>query len=147
MILLSLQFVLESSGGQTAEFSHQPHECSRASLVDGEIGHAFLCWWQAIVQSIKLFLTHCSLLFSLYAESILQSYSTLPKNDNNMPVPKRRSRSLAVSPTVLLSNIFDIDFIFQRTKTLLYYGFTPMVIYFGMTTEPPAGWFDLINIF
>ena len=69
-----------------------------------------------------------------------------------MPVPRRRQSKglggLITSPTALLSNLFDIDFIFQRSKTLLYYGFTPMVIYIGMTTEPsPASWFDLINIF
>ncbi|KAG7364197.1 TOM7 family protein [Nitzschia inconspicua] len=68
-----------------------------------------------------------------------------------MPVPRRRqsSRGLVVaSPAALLSNLLNIDYIFQRSKTLLYYGFTPMVIYIGMTTEPsPASWFDLINIF
>jgi hypothetical protein len=79
--------------------------------------------------------------FSLFVKTARQ----LP---NIMPVPRRRSRSLVVSPAVFLSNIFDIDYIFQRSKPFLYYGFTPMVIYFGMTTEPtPASWFDLINIF
>jgi hypothetical protein len=69
-----------------------------------------------------------------------------------MPVPRRRKSqglgALVVSPTVLISNLLDINFIFQKSKALLYYGFTPMVIYIGMTTEPsPASWFDLINIF
>jgi hypothetical protein len=68
-----------------------------------------------------------------------------------MPVPRRRKPkggSLAFSPTVLISNLFDIDYIFKRSRTLLYYTFAPAVIYYGMTAEPsPASWFELINIF
>ena len=68
-----------------------------------------------------------------------------------MPVPRRRKPrggSLALSPTVLISNLFNIDYIFKRSRTLLYYSFAPAVIFYGMTTEPaPASWFELINIF
>jgi hypothetical protein len=75
----------------------------------------------------------------------------LSQAERKMPVPRRRQSSgglTLASPAKLLFNLFNIDFIFQRTKTLLYYGFTPMVIYIGMTTEPtPASWFELINIF
>ncbi|MGK3742134.1 MAG: hypothetical protein ACI90V_008988 [Bacillariaceae sp.] len=69
-----------------------------------------------------------------------------------MPVPRRRKQTgsalATISPTVLLSKIFDIDFMFQRSKTLLYYSFAPAVIFYGMTTQPcPASWLELINIF
>ena len=71
-----------------------------------------------------------------------------------MPVPRRRKQTgsasalATISPTVLLSKIFDIDFMFQRSKTLLYYTFAPAVIFYGMTTQPcPASWLELINIF
>mmetsp|Transcript_10859 Transcript_10859/g.31582 ORF Transcript_10859/g.31582 Transcript_10859/m.31582 type:complete len:106 (+) Transcript_10859:33-350(+) len=68
-----------------------------------------------------------------------------------MPVPRRRNPkggSLALSPKVIMSTIFDIDYIFKRSRTLLYYTFAPAVIYYGMTTEPaPASWLELINIF
>jgi len=70
-----------------------------------------------------------------------------------MPVPRRRKQkgmggTLALSPAVLISKIFDIDSVFQRSKTFLYYSFAPAVIFYGMTTEPaPASWLELINIF
>jgi TOM7 family len=64
-----------------------------------------------------------------------------------MPVPRRRNKALVKSPTDVLK-IFDIDFLFQKTKTLLYYGFAPAVVFIGMYREPgPASWFELINIF
>lgn len=67
-----------------------------------------------------------------------------------MPVPRRRKSkgvgALFKSP-MLLFKILDIDFVFQKTKTLLYYGFAPGVVVLGMFMEPaPASWFDLINI-
>ena len=73
-----------------------------------------------------------------------------------MPVPRRRNKAAGggggtlatISPSLILSKMFDIDFIFQKSKTLLFYAFTPAVVYIGMTTEPsPASWFELINIF
>jgi hypothetical protein len=67
-----------------------------------------------------------------------------------MPVPRRRKStgilSLVKSPLVLLK-LFDIDFMFQKLRTPLLYGFAPGVVILGMFTEPsPASWFDLINI-
>lgn len=67
-----------------------------------------------------------------------------------MPVPRRRSpkgpMALVKSPSNILK-LLDIDFVFQKTKVLLLYGFAPSVILLGMYREPaPASWFDLINI-
>ena len=68
-----------------------------------------------------------------------------------MPVPRRRNssgmRNLASLPAMGL-RLLDIDFIFQKTRTALLWGFAPMVVTIGMMTEPrPASWFELINIF
>lgn len=67
-----------------------------------------------------------------------------------MPVPKRRQssgiRSLTALPSQAL-RIFDIDFLFQKSRILLLWGFAPTVVLIGMMTEPsPASWFELINI-
>ena len=100
------------------------------------------------------FLTFCVRLPAVSYDfvSLRKSNLTIRSSIDIMPVPRRRRSkglgSLVASPTVLISSLLDIDFIFQRSKTLIYYGFAPMVIYFGMTTEPtPASWFELINIF
>lgn len=67
-----------------------------------------------------------------------------------MPVPRRRSRSAASSLTSLPSlalKFLDADFIFQKSKTLIYYGFAPAVVLMGMMMEPrPSSWLELINI-
>jgi hypothetical protein len=67
-----------------------------------------------------------------------------------MPVPRRRSGSAAGSFTSLPKlalKLLDADFIFQKSKTLIYYGFAPAVVLMGMMTEPrPASWLELINI-
>ena len=65
-------------------------------------------------------------------------------------VPRRRKTSpgdiIANLPRMAL-RLFDADFIFQKTKTFLFYGFAPAVILKGMMTEPqPASWFEIINI-
>ena len=67
-----------------------------------------------------------------------------------MPVPKRRKPSpmetLANLPSLTLQ-LFNADFVFQKTKWLFYYGFAPVVIYMGMNKEPcPSSWLELINI-
>ena len=67
-----------------------------------------------------------------------------------MPVPHRRKSqgilSIVKSP-MMLTKVFDINFMFEKSKTLLLWGFTPAVILSGMLTEPaPASWFELINI-
>jgi len=41
----------------------------------------------------------------------------------------------------------DIDFVFQKTKTLLLWGFAPTIVLIGCMTEPRPSPFDLINIF
>lgn len=69
---------------------------------------------------------------------------------DNMPVPRRRKSSgisgLVKSPGLVFKAL-DINFMFQKSKTLLLWGFTPAVILTGMLTEPaPASWFELINI-
>lgn len=63
-----------------------------------------------------------------------------------MPVPRRRK---SVSTALTKSNILallDINVIFQKTKTLLYWGWTPAVILIGLYTEPRPSWIDLINL-
>jgi len=66
-----------------------------------------------------------------------------------MPFPKRRNRNkplLTRIPSLTLS-LFDASFVFQKSKQLFLYGFTPAVILIGMLTEPkPASWLELINI-
>ena len=63
-----------------------------------------------------------------------------------MPVPKRRT-SLAGGIQKLALKLFDLNYIFSKTRVMLLYGYAPMVLYIGMTTEPtPASWFEIINI-
>lgn len=67
-----------------------------------------------------------------------------------MPVPRRRSSimgmvTLSKLPMQLLS-LLNIHTLFQKTKTLLYWGFAPGVILAGMYMEPRPHWLDLINI-
>jgi hypothetical protein len=67
-----------------------------------------------------------------------------------MPVPKRQKRSLgSLSLTKISSNalkLLDVSFLFEKTKTLLLWGFTPTVIWIGLRTEPRPAFFDLFNI-
>ena len=43
--------------------------------------------------------------------------------------------------------LLDIDFLFQKTRLVLFYGFAPAVVVIGMMTEPrPASWLDIINL-
>ncbi|CAB9502544.1 expressed unknown protein [Seminavis robusta] len=70
--------------------------------------------------------------------------------DTKMPVPRRRQRTTLMQiqnlPSLALK-LFDIDFVFKKTRIFLLYGVAPAVIYIGMNTEPrPASWFELINI-
>ena len=65
-----------------------------------------------------------------------------------MPVPRRKrstSRALTAVPSNILS-LLDINTVFQKTKTLLYWGWTPLVIAIGLYTEPRPSWLDLVNI-
>jgi hypothetical protein len=65
-----------------------------------------------------------------------------------MPVPKRRqgSRSLTKLPSLAL-RCLNIDSVFQKSRTLLLWGFAPTVVIIGMMTEPrPGSWLDIINI-
>jgi len=73
-----------------------------------------------------------------------------------MPVPKRRNgRSssggaggfrIADIPKYAL-RLFDINYIFSKTRIALLYGFAPAVFYIGMTTEPrPMSWLEPFNI-
>jgi hypothetical protein len=65
-----------------------------------------------------------------------------------MPVPRRRSskNSLSKLPAIA-AKCMDIDFVFQKTKTLLLWGFAPTIVLIGCMTEPRPSPFDLINIF
>lgn len=70
-----------------------------------------------------------------------------------MPVPRRRQQKSKSSASSILRlpslalKLLNADFIFQKSKTLLYYGFAPAVVLMGMMTEPrPASWLELINI-
>lgn len=66
-----------------------------------------------------------------------------------MPVPRRRRPTLIENvrniPSLALK-LLDADFLFQKSKTLLFYGITPAVVLLGMMTEPRPGWLELINI-
>ena len=63
-----------------------------------------------------------------------------------MPVPKRRKAFLGGVPKTALK-LFDINYIFSKTRVFLLYGYAPMVLTIGMMTEPcPASWFEIINI-
>jgi hypothetical protein len=68
---------------------------------------------------------------------------------HKMPVPRRRqslSRGLMQYPKLALK-LFDASFMFEKTKTLLLWGFLPGVIIIGMNTEPtPSSYFEIINI-
>jgi len=67
-----------------------------------------------------------------------------------MPVPKRRKSSGSALSLSGISATFwkllNIDFVFQRTKTVLLYGFTPAVVFCGLQMEPKPSVFDLFNI-
>jgi hypothetical protein len=67
-----------------------------------------------------------------------------------MPVSKRRKSSKALLvggfSAQTIFNLLDICWVFDRTKTLLLWGFMPAVIYVGLNTEPRPSFFDLINI-
>ena len=72
-----------------------------------------------------------------------------------MPVPRRRNRSsgggafgfrIADVPKMAL-RLFDANYIFQKTRIALLYGFAPTIFYLGMTTEPrPMSWLEPFNI-
>eukprot|EP00581_Thalassiosira_minuscula_P014269 CAMPEP_0183726552 /NCGR_PEP_ID=MMETSP0737-20130205/23570_1 /TAXON_ID=385413 /ORGANISM="Thalassiosira miniscula, Strain CCMP1093" /LENGTH=73 /DNA_ID=CAMNT_0025957933 /DNA_START=72 /DNA_END=293 /DNA_ORIENTATION=- len=71
-----------------------------------------------------------------------------------MPVPRRRNRKSGGGGAFNLFDIpkyavrlFDINYIFSKTRIALFYGFAPAVFYLGMTTEPaPQSWFEPFNI-
>lgn len=66
-----------------------------------------------------------------------------------MPVPRRRNSTGIVSVSALSRKalmLLDINVVFQKTKTLLYWGFTPAVIMIGLMTEPKPSWIDIFNI-
>ena len=65
-----------------------------------------------------------------------------------MPVPRRRNQKNSMSslPSLALK-LLDANFLFEKSKWILYYGFAPAVVYLGMTKEPcPSSWLELINI-
>ena len=69
-----------------------------------------------------------------------------------MPVPRRRHRRsggrfrLADVPRMAV-RLFDINYVFAKTRIALLYGFAPAVFYLGMTTEPrPQSWLEPFNI-
>ena len=66
-----------------------------------------------------------------------------------MPVPKRRRTSKALTIAGLseqLYKLMDLNVIFQKSKTLLLYGFTPLVVFVGLQIEPRPSLLDLFNI-
>lgn len=66
-----------------------------------------------------------------------------------MPVPRRRKLTtldyVRNIPSFALK-LLDAEFLFQKSKTLLFYGITPAVVLMGMMRKPRPGWFELINI-
>lgn len=74
---------------------------------------------------------------------------TPPKHKSKMPVPKRRRTSKALTISGLseqLYKLMDLNVIFQKSKTLLLYGFTPLVVFVGLQIEPRPSLLDLFNI-
>ena len=68
---------------------------------------------------------------------------------DNMPVPRRRRSSGALTFSGLtnnLANLFDMNFVFQKARLLIFYGFAPTVIYLGLQMEPRPQFMDLFNI-
>jgi hypothetical protein len=68
-----------------------------------------------------------------------------------MSVPKRRySRGVGAITLFKVSNqlltLLDINFVWQRVKTAVLYGFGPLVIYCGLQIEPKPSIIDLFNI-
>jgi hypothetical protein len=66
-----------------------------------------------------------------------------------MAVPRRRQATKSLTVSNLSSQIFsalDINYIFQKTKVLLLWTWTPLVIGIGLYTDPRPSWVDLINI-
>jgi len=64
-----------------------------------------------------------------------------------MPVPRRRRQNQIANLPSLALKCLDVNFLFEKSKAVLYYGFAPAVVYFGMTKEPsPSSWLELINI-
>ena len=69
-----------------------------------------------------------------------------------MPVPRRRNRKSGLGfqfsdiPSMAM-NMFDANYIFQKIRIVLFYGFAPAIFYLGMTTEPrPQSWLEPFNI-
>jgi hypothetical protein len=64
-----------------------------------------------------------------------------------MPVPRRRNQNPMGSLPSLALKLLDANFLFEKSKWIIYYGFAPAVVYLGMTKEPcPSSWLELINI-
>lgn len=69
-----------------------------------------------------------------------------------MPGSVPRRRNMGASAVIynlpkLALKLLDADYLFQKSKTLLYYGTLPAVVIVGMMTEPrPSSWLELINI-
>ena len=67
-----------------------------------------------------------------------------------MPVPRRRQQTALMRVQSLPSlalKMLDINFLFQKSRIFLLYGFAPAVVILGMNTEPaPTSWLELINI-
>ena len=76
------------------------------------------------------------------SDSLISSNTDVP-----IRIPKRRPKNVMKQVSSTILNLLDADFVFQKTRTALFYGFAPAVIYIGMTTEPsPESIFDLFNI-
>jgi len=74
------------------------------------------------------------------------------EEEKAMPVPRRRGGKSGMGfqisdvPKMAL-RLFDINYIFSKTRIALFYGFAPAIFYIGMTTEPrPQSWFEPFNI-
>lgn len=60
-------------------------------------------------------------------------------------VPVGRGLSLTALPSLALK-LFDAQFVFDHTKTLLLWGFAPAVLLIGLRTEPRPSLLDIFNI-
>ena len=90
-------------------------------------------------------------LFANYTVFFISQQLTTYSPQNNMPVPRRRNGGsgvfrIADIPKMAL-RLFDMNYIFAKTRIALYYGFAPAIFYIGMVTEPcPQSWLEPFNI-
>jgi len=74
--------------------------------------------------------------------------SLVTRSKPDIRIPRRRPQGILTQITSTVGKITDIDFVFQKSRPFLFYGFPCFVVYIGMTTEPaPESVWEIINLF